>query len=207
MTVDATGHASFTLRTPAAQARVRLRLPGEHQVANALAAACAASAVGVPVDRIAAALSDAVPRSASRFQVKELPDGVTVIDDAFNANPVSMRAALRTLAAMAAGRRTIAILGEMVHLAEGAVPYHAAIGALAGELGITALIAVGNGEGPDAMAAAARGAGASVHAVPDSEAAIELLRGFLRPADIILVKASNAIGLSAVVAALDEPIR
>ena len=203
--IDAAGHASFTLRTPAAEARVRLRLPGEYQVANALAAACAAHAVGVPVDRIAAALTDAVPRSASRFHVKERADGVTVIDDAFNANPVSMRAALRTLAAIAAGRRTIAVLGEMMHLAEGVVPYHAAIGTLAGELGISALMAVGTGEGPDAMVAAARRAGVSVDAVPDSEAAIELLRTSLRPADIVLVKASNTIGLSAVAAALDEP--
>jgi UDP-N-acetylmuramoyl-tripeptide--D-alanyl-D-alanine ligase len=204
VTIDATGCASFTLSTPAARARVRLRLPGEHQVANALAAACAASAVGIPADRIAAALSDAVPRSVSRFQVKERPDGVTVIDDAFNANPISARAALRTLATMAAGRRTVAVLGEMMHLADEAIPYHAAIGALAGELGITALIAVGESEGPSAMASAARQAGLSVvHAVPDGPAAIELLRESLRPADIVLVKASNAIGLSAVVAALD----
>jgi UDP-N-acetylmuramoyl-tripeptide--D-alanyl-D-alanine ligase len=203
--LDAQGHASFTLRTPAELARVELHLPGEHQVANALAAASAATAVGVPADRIAAALSGAVPRTAARFQIKERPDGVTVIDDAFNANPVSMRAALRTLAAMAAGRRTIAVLGEMRHLAEGAISYHAAIGTLAGELGITTLIAVGKGEGPDAMVTAAHGAGVSVRAVPDSEAAIELLSESLRPADIILVKASNAIGLSAVVAALDEP--
>jgi UDP-N-acetylmuramoyl-tripeptide--D-alanyl-D-alanine ligase len=203
-TVDAAGCASFILRTPDAKVPVRLCLPGEHQVANALAAACAATAVGVPGDRIAAALSRAVRRSPGRFQIKERADGVTVIDDAFNANPVSTQAALRTLAAMAAGRRTIAVLGEMKHQAEGTVHYHEAIGALAGGLGITVLVAVGTGEGPDAMADAARVSGVSVRAVPDREAAIGLLRESLRPRDVVLIKASSMVGLSAVVAALDE---
>jgi UDP-N-acetylmuramoyl-tripeptide--D-alanyl-D-alanine ligase len=205
VTLDAAGHASFTLRTPAGEARVQLRLPGEHQVANALAAACAACAVGVPGDRIAAALSEAVPRSPGRFQVKERPDGVTVIDDTFNANPLSTQAAIRTLAAVAGGRRTIAVLGENMHQAEGTVSYHTTIGALAGEVGLSILVAVGDGEGPDAMGAAARKAGVSVHAVPDREAAIDLLRESVRPADVVLVKASSMVGLSAVVAALEEP--
>jgi UDP-N-acetylmuramoyl-tripeptide--D-alanyl-D-alanine ligase len=203
MTLDAAGRASFTLHTPGAQAPVRLRLPGEHQVANALAAACAASAVGVPADRVATALSSAVPRSPGRFEIRERPDGVTVIDDAYNANPASTRAAIRTLATMAAGRRTIAVLGEMMHQAEGTIQYHQAIGALAGSLGIDVLVAVGQGEGPDAMVAAARGAVVSVYAVPDGDAAIDLLRESLRPADVVLVKASSMAGLSAVAAALD----
>jgi UDP-N-acetylmuramoyl-tripeptide--D-alanyl-D-alanine ligase len=202
VTLDAAGRASFTLHTPAEQAPVRLRLPGEHQVANALAAACAASAVGVPAMRIAVALSDAVPRSPGRFEIKERPDGVTVIDDAYNANPASTRAAIRTLATMAAGHRTVAVLGEMMHQAEGTIHHHEAIGALAGALGIDVLVAVGNGEGPDAMVAAAREAGVSVYAVPDGDAAIDLLRESLRPADVVLVKASSMVGLSAVAAAL-----
>jgi D-ala D-ala ligase N-terminus/Mur ligase, glutamate ligase domain len=205
VTLDAAGRASFTLHTPGAQVPVRLRLPGEHQVANALAAACAASSVGVPADRIAAALSSAVPRSPGRFEIKERPDGVTVIDDAYNANPASTQAAIRTLATMAAGRRTIAVLGEMMHQAEGTIHHHEAIGALAGSLGIDVLVAVGKGEGPDAMAAAARGGDVSVYAVPDGDAAIDLLRESLRPADVVLVKASSMVGLSAVAAALDEP--
>jgi UDP-N-acetylmuramoyl-tripeptide--D-alanyl-D-alanine ligase len=205
VTLDTAGRASFTLHTPGARAPVRLRLPGEHQVANALAAACAASAVGVPADRIAAALSSAVPRSPGRFEIRERPDGVTVIDDAYNANPASTQAAIRTLATMAAGRRTIAVLGEMMHQAEGTIHHHEAIGALAGSLGIDVLVAVGKGEGPDAMVAAARGGDVSVYAVPDGDAAIDLLRESLRPADVVLVKASSMVGLSAVAAALDEP--
>jgi UDP-N-acetylmuramoyl-tripeptide--D-alanyl-D-alanine ligase len=207
VTLDAAGRASFTLHTPAAQAPVRLRLPGEHQVANALAAACAASAVGVQAMRIADALSSAVPRSPGRFEIRERRDGVTVIDDAYNANPASTRAAIRTLATMAAGRRTVAVLGEMMHQAEGTIRHHEAVGALAGSLGIDVLVAVGEGEGPDAMAAAGREAGVSVYAVPDGDAAIGFLRESLRPADVVLVKASSMVGLSAVAAALDEPAR
>jgi UDP-N-acetylmuramoyl-tripeptide--D-alanyl-D-alanine ligase len=205
VTLDAAGRASFILHTPWAQAPVRLRLPGEHQVANALAAACAASAVGVPAMRIAAALSNAVPRSPGRFEIRERPDGVTVIDDAYNANPASTRAAIRTLATMAAGRRTVAVLGEMMHQAEGTIHHHEAIGALAGACGIHVLVTVGRGEGPDAMAAAARGAGVSVYAVRDGDAAIDFLTESLHPADVVLVKASHMVGLSAVAAALDEP--
>jgi UDP-N-acetylmuramoyl-tripeptide--D-alanyl-D-alanine ligase len=205
VTLDAAGRASFTLHTPTEQAPVRLRLPGEHQVANALAAACAASTVGVPAMRIAAALSSAVSRSPGRFEIMERPDGVTVIDDAYNANPASTRAAIETLATMAAGRRTLAVLGEMMHQAEGTIHHHEAIGALAGSLDIDVLVAVGEGEGPDAMAAAARRAGVSVHAAPDGDGAIDLLRESLRPADVVLVKASSMVGLSAVAAALDEP--
>ncbi len=205
VTLDAAGRPSFTLHTPTEQAPVRLRLPGEHQVANALAAACGASAVGVPAMRIAAALSSAVPRSPGRFEIKERPDGVTVIDDAYNANPASTRAAIRTLATMAAGRRTVAVLGEMMHQAEGTIHHHEAIGALAGALGIDVLVAVGKGEGSDAMVAAAREAGVSTCAVPDGDAAIDLLRESLHPADVVLVKASSMVGLSAVATALHAP--
>jgi UDP-N-acetylmuramoyl-tripeptide--D-alanyl-D-alanine ligase len=205
VTLDAAGHASFTLHTPTGQAPIRLLLPGEHQVANALAAACAAGAVGVPAMRIAAALSSAVPRSPGRFEMKERPDGVTIIDDAYNANPASTRAAIRTLATMAAGRRTIAVLGEMMHQADGTIHHHEAIGALTGALGIDVLVAVGRGEGPDAMVAAAREAGVCVYIVPDGAAAIDLLRESLRPPDVVLVKASSMVGLSAVAAALGEP--
>jgi UDP-N-acetylmuramoyl-tripeptide--D-alanyl-D-alanine ligase len=203
--LDAEGHASFTLHTPSAEAPVRMRLPGEHQVANALAAATVAGVIGVATDRIADALSSAAPRSPNRFHLTERPDGVTIIDDAYNANPVSMGAALRTLATMAAGRRTIAVLGEMTGQAEGTAPRHAAIGTLAGELGIGLLVVVGTDEGPDALAAAAREAGVSVHAVPDREVAIDLLRESLRPSDIVLVKASSEVGLSSVATAITDP--
>jgi UDP-N-acetylmuramoyl-tripeptide--D-alanyl-D-alanine ligase len=204
VTLDDAGRASFTLHTPAGEAPVRLRMPGAHQVANALAAACAAGVIGVSTDRIADVLSSAVPRSPNRFQVMERPDGVTVIDDAYNANPVSMRAALRTMTTIAADRRTVAVLGEMTGQAEETGRRHAAIGALVGELGVAVLVVVGDGEGPDAMAAAAREAGVSVRTEPDVGTATVFLRESLRPADVVLVKASSEVGLSAVAKALHQ---
>ncbi|GAB3976028.1 UDP-N-acetylmuramoyl-tripeptide--D-alanyl-D-alanine ligase [Actinoallomurus acanthiterrae] len=202
VTVDVSGHASFTLHTPAGTAPVRLRLPGEHQVVNALAAATVAGVLGVTTDRIAEALSAAVPRSSSRFETVERPDGVTVVDDAYNANPVSMAGALRTLATMGTGRRTVAVLGEMTGQADGTVHHHTTIGALAGELGIATMVVVGSGDGPEALAEAAGGAGVSVRSVPDADAAIELLSDLVRPSDVVLVKASSEVGLLPVAAAL-----
>ena len=203
VTTGPMGHASFTLHTPSGQARVELRLPGAHQVGNALAAANVANALGIPADRIADALGAAEPRSPNRFQVTERADGVTVIDDAYNANPVSMRAALRTAASIADGRRLIAVLGEMTGQHDTA-DKHAAIGALVAEIGIGDLVVVGAGTGPNALAVAARDAGVFVHAVPDRAAAIERAGHLLRSSDLVLVKASSEIGLSKVAAALKE---
>ncbi|MGI5225057.1 UDP-N-acetylmuramoyl-tripeptide--D-alanyl-D-alanine ligase [Actinoallomurus sp. CA-142502] len=205
VTVDTTGHASFTLHTPSGKAPVRLGLPGEHLVANALAAAAVAGVIGVTTDRIAEALSSAVRRSPNRFQVTERADGVTIIDDAYNANPVSMRAALRTAATMAAGRRRITVFGEMTGQAEETAYHHSALGRLVGELGVEILVVVGEGEGPETLAEAARDAGVSVHTVPDRTAAAELVKELLQPADVVLVKASSEAGLSAVAAALRDP--
>ncbi|XRQ09169.1 UDP-N-acetylmuramoyl-tripeptide--D-alanyl-D-alanine ligase [Actinomadura welshii] len=200
--VDLAAHPAFTLRTPSGEAQVRLGLPGEHQVANALAAAAVADALGVPADRIAAGLGLATVRSKRRFQPTERPDGVTVIDDAYNANPVSMRAALRTLSAMSAGRRTIAVLGEMTGQAAETASHHAGIGRLTGELDIDILVVVGTGEGPDALAKAARQAGVFTHALPERGDAIELLETLLRPKDLVLLKASSEVALSTVATAL-----
>jgi UDP-N-acetylmuramoyl-tripeptide--D-alanyl-D-alanine ligase len=102
--LDGYGRPGFQLLTPTGQAPVQLRLLGEHQVSNALAAAAVSHALGMTTTQIAAALSSAVATSGSRMQRHERPDGVTVIDDAYNANPDSMAAALRALPAMGAGR-------------------------------------------------------------------------------------------------------
>jgi len=205
VTTDATGHASFTLHTPSGQAPVRMRLHGEHQVANALGAANVAHALGVPADRIADALGSAEPRSPNRFQITERADGVTVIDDAYNANPISMQAALRTAASVAGGRRMIAVLGEMTGQAEATADRHSTVGTLVAEIGISDLVVVGAGPGPNALAVAAREAGVFVHAVPDRAAALEQSRYLLRSSEVVLVKASSEVGLSSVAAALKEP--
>jgi UDP-N-acetylmuramoyl-tripeptide--D-alanyl-D-alanine ligase len=201
----AAGRPSFTLHTPSGEAPVHLRLPGEHQIANALAAASVAHALGIPPDRIATALSSAAPRSPNRYQVTDRPDGVTIIDDAYNANPVSMRAALRTTAAMAAGRRTIAVLGEMTGQAGEAAHHHAAIGRLAADLNIAILVVVGTGEGPAALAATARRHGVFTHALPTRQEAADLLKTLLRPSDIVVVKASIEAAVSPLATTLTTP--
>jgi UDP-N-acetylmuramoyl-tripeptide--D-alanyl-D-alanine ligase len=205
VTLDELARPQFTLHAADSVADIRLAVHGDHQVSNALCAAAVALECAATTEQLAKALAGAGPVSQHRMRVSGRPDGVTVIDDAYNANPASTQAAIRTLAAMAAGRRTVAVLGEMMHQAEGTIHHHKAIGALAGALGVDVLVAVGKGEGPDAMAAAAGEAGVSVYAVPDGDAAIGLLRETLRPPDVVLVKASSMVGLSAVAAALEAP--
>ena len=116
VTVDETGRPAFTLVTPSGSAPVRLRLRGEHNVSNALAAAAIADRLGRAAADIAAGLSAAEARSRWRMEVTERPDGVTVINDAYNANPEAMRAALSTLQIIARGRRAFAVLGYMTEL-------------------------------------------------------------------------------------------
>jgi UDP-N-acetylmuramoyl-tripeptide--D-alanyl-D-alanine ligase len=205
--LDRAARARFTLCTPAGTAPVRLQLPGEHQISNALAAAAVASALGIATSQAATALSAASPRTSARFEQLEGPAGVTVINDAFNANPESVRAGLRTLTAMAAGRRTVAVLGEMLDQGERSEGRHEEIGRLAAELDVNVLVTVGRGDAIS-MAAAARLTGGlsrgQVENVPDPRAARSLLRGLLQAGDIVLIKASHGVGLTGLAAALCE---
>jgi UDP-N-acetylmuramoyl-tripeptide--D-alanyl-D-alanine ligase len=211
VTLNAGGQPRFTLRTPSGCAEVTLRLYGEHHVSNALAAAAVARELGMPVEEIATALSAAGSLSHWRMEVTELPDGVTVINDAYNANPESMRAALRTLAAMgssvlARGGRTWAVLGTMAELGEQSLAEHDAVGRLAVRLNVSKLVAVGGTEaGWLQMGAYNEGSWGeeSVH-VSDAEAAVDLVRAQVRPGDVVLVKASRSVGLESVALALIE---
>ncbi|MFJ1752565.1 UDP-N-acetylmuramoyl-tripeptide--D-alanyl-D-alanine ligase [Kitasatospora sp. NPDC088134] len=206
--LDATGRPRFTLSTPAGSAPVQLRLYGEHHISNALAAAAVAVELGMSVDRVAEALSEAGALSRWRMEVVDRADGLTVVNDAYNANPESMRAALRTLATMAGTgperRRTWAVLGEMRELGEDSLDEHDAIGRLAVRLDISKLVAVGGREAAR-MELGARNEGSwgeeSV-LVSDTDAAIELLRSQVRPGDVVLVKASRSVGLEKVAEAL-----
>ena len=208
VSLDGTGRPSFTLITPAGSARVNLRLYGEHHVSNALAAAAVAAELGMPVDDIAEALSEAGALSRWRMEVVDRADGVTVVNDAYNANPDSMRAALRALVSMAGRgperRRTWAVLGEMRELGEESLDEHDAIGRLAVRLDVTKLVAVGGREAA-CMELGARNEGSwgeeSV-LVSDADAAVELLRSQLQPGDVVLVKASRSAGLEKVAEAL-----
>ncbi|MFJ6630289.1 UDP-N-acetylmuramoyl-tripeptide--D-alanyl-D-alanine ligase [Streptomyces sp. NPDC091376] len=203
------GQPAFRLRTPSGCSDVTLRLYGEHHVSNALAAAAVAHELGMSVDEIATALSEAGTLSRWRMEVTERTDGVTVVNDAYNANPESMRAALRALAAMgaaaqAAGGRTWAVLGPMAELGGESLAEHDAVGRLAVRLNVSKLVAVGGREA-SWLQLGAYNEGSwgeeSVH-VSDTQAAVELLRRELRPGDVVLVKASRSAGLERIAEAL-----
>lgn len=174
--------------TPEALAGLGLDGESAHVRVDACAALAAARAVGAaPVGPVALTLS------AMRGQRLTLPGGVTVIDDCYNANPVSMRAALDDLAARPSGAgRRIAVLGDMRELGPGERDHHARIGEHARAVGVDLLVAVG----PLSAAYAAD------HAVGDAAAAAALVPALVGPRDTVLVKASRGVGLEAVTAAL-----
>ncbi len=200
---DNLGRAGFTLVTPSGSAPVRLMLHGEHHVSNALAAAALAHELGLAPEAVAAGLSAAVARSRWRMEVTALADGVTVVNDAYNANPDAMKAAIGALATMAAGGRGIAVLGHMTELGDQAGHLHEAAGAQAARAGVAALIVVGDEAAPMLAGAKSVGSwpGELVH-VPDIAAAVEAVRSRMRPGDVVLVKASHSIGLERVALAL-----
>ncbi|MDQ1661909.1 MAG: UDP-N-acetylmuramoyl-tripeptide--D-alanyl-D-alanine ligase [Blastococcus sp.] len=203
VSLDDAARARFTLVAAGEEHPIALRVVGEHQVANALSAAAAALAVGMTPAAVAAALSAAEPRSRWRMEVDRRPDGVTVVNDAYNANPESMRAALAALAGLPATRR-IAVLGAMAELGPGAAEEHERLGRDAAAAGVDLIVAVGAdavGISDGASAAGRRAGEESVH-VPDRAAASALLLPVLRDGDVVLVKASRSYGLELLAADL-----
>jgi UDP-N-acetylmuramoyl-tripeptide--D-alanyl-D-alanine ligase len=206
--VDATG-TRFVLSLPDGSERpVRFAVLGEHHVANALAAAAAASALGIGIDPIVAGL-ESVTR-AERWRMEVLTtDPVTVINDAYNASPDSMAAALKALVQVAPrGGRTVAVLGEMTELGELAGEEHDAIGLLAVRLNVSQLVVVGEGAKRMHLSASLEGSwdGESRFA-PTLEEAEDLIAGLVRPGDTVLVKSSNAAGLRLLGDRLAERVR
>lgn len=209
--VDARGRASFTLRTPSGSAPVTLKLYGEHAVSNALAAGAAAYELGLPVTMIAAELSAAEPRSRWRMEVSDRADGVTVINDAYNANPDSMRAAFQALGVLGKDRRRFAVIAALRELGEEGPALNEELGRLAGGAGLDGLIVAGPDAQPvlnGALAASgppgARPGTRIVHVV-DAEAAAAELAVWLRPGDAVLVKGPRAMELQRTAALLLEP--
>jgi UDP-N-acetylmuramoyl-tripeptide--D-alanyl-D-alanine ligase len=190
--LDAT-RTSFMLVTPEGSARVRLPMPGAHNVMNALAAAASACALGMAVDDIARGLAG-VELAAGRLKVLTGVGGVCVADDSYNANPTSMRAGLDWLSRQP-GRRW-AVLGHMAELGADSVALHRAIGAYAAEHGIERCIAVGA-----AARGVAEGFGRDAEWLPDTAAAIQAL-GVPGPDVTVLVKGSRSARMEQVVAAL-----
>ncbi|MGN6335689.1 UDP-N-acetylmuramoyl-tripeptide--D-alanyl-D-alanine ligase [Mycobacterium sp.] len=224
VSLDELARPRFTLHrrdtSGVTQVPVRLGVYGDHQVSNALCAAAVALECGADLEQVAAALAGTGPVSRHRMQVTTRADGVTVIDDAYNANPDSMRAGLQALAWIAHGggegggqspaekRRSWAVLGEMAELGEDAILEHDRIGRLAVRLDVSRLVVVGSGRSMSAMhhGAVMEGSwGAADQGavnVADSEAALALLRAEVQPGDVVLVKASNSAGLGALADAL-----
>jgi UDP-N-acetylmuramoyl-tripeptide--D-alanyl-D-alanine ligase len=219
VSLDELARPQFTMHAGDLAADIGLGVYGDHQVSNALCAGAVALECGASLDQIAAALAGAGPVSRHRMHVISRADGVTVIDDAYNANPDSMRAGLQALAWIAhhasqgargtpeddsASRRSWAVLGEMAELGDDAITEHDRIGRLAVRLDVSRLVVVGTGRAMSAMhqGAVMEGSwgadgmrGAVLVAARDE--ALALLRAELRPGDVVLVKASNSAGLGA----------
>ncbi len=201
--LDDRGRPGFRLVGPSGSGQVQLRLYGEHNVHNALAAAALAGELGMPAAEIAQRLSEAEARSRWRMEVTERPDGVIVLNDAYNANPEAVRAALDTLGVLARGRRSFAVLGPMSELGAHSRARHEEIGGYAAQTGLTGLIVVGEEAGPILTGAKAEPSwgGELVHAA-DASAALDALGHRLAPGDVVLVKASRSAGLERVALAL-----
>jgi UDP-N-acetylmuramoyl-tripeptide--D-alanyl-D-alanine ligase len=193
--LDRVARASFTAVTPWGEAEVRLPVAGRHQVGNALAALAAAGVAGVDLAAAAGALADAGV-SSWRGEVHEA-GGVVVLNDAYNANPTSVAAAVRMLQHVERTGETWAVLGVMAEIGPGHDAEHEGTGRDAVEAGVDHVVAVG-GEAA-AMAVGARAAGGrDVHEVADAGRAAALLRDRVRTGDVVLVKASRVGGLEAV---------
>jgi UDP-N-acetylmuramoyl-tripeptide--D-alanyl-D-alanine ligase len=178
VTLDDELRPTFTLRSPWGDAAVSLAVRGHHQVANALAAAGAALACDTPLDDVAAGLGDG-QLSPWRMQLERAPSGALILNDCYNANPLSTEAALRGLAALRAERRT-AVLGVMAELGEVGPAEHRRMAAVAAELGIRVIAVAAPDYGGEQVAS--------------PEEAVQRL-GALGAGDAVLVKGSRAAGL------------
>ncbi|MCP1386720.1 UDP-N-acetylmuramoyl-tripeptide--D-alanyl-D-alanine ligase [Corynebacterium sp. TA-R-1] len=210
--LDELARATFTMHSPhGAPQRVRLNVFGAHQVSNALAAAAVGMECCMTPEAVAEALSNAHSVSSHRMDVNTRADGVTVINDAYNANPESMRAAIAALGFTAAARpgvRSVAVLGEMGELGHDSVQAHAALADDLARYRVTHLVTVGTSDAMAELAERARERGIDTVEVGDAEAAGTYVDKLLASAppgaegwhtrehrDVVLVKASNAYGL------------
>ena len=185
---DGSAHVAF------GSGRIRFPLTSRHQAQNALTAMTTYEALGLPLDRLAEGAAQ-VELSPWRGEELPLPGGGFVVNDAYNANPTSMEAALRHLAERGAGHRLVAILGGMAELGEHTERHHREVAEVADELEIE-VIAVGD---------VARAYGVDAW-TPDADAALEAARALIVPGDAVLVKASRSVALEGIAPALANPI-
>lgn len=209
--LDDVARASFTVHAPGQQpVPVKLQVFGEHQVSNAMAAVAVGVESGLSLAEVAAGLQRHTNASAHRMDVNTRADGVTVINDSYNANPESMRAGIAALAYTTSARpeaRSFAVLGEMSELGADSVSAHREIGELLVRHHIRHLITVGDTPACRAMATAAAEQGITTEIAADVDRAAALLSEQLSRDDVVLVKASNSQGLWRVAEALlaEEP--
>ena len=208
VTSDDLERPSFELVHRGAGATVHLQGIGRHQVQNAAAAAALALAVGLDLDVVAEALTDARTASPWRMELTERADGLAVINDAYNANPESTRAALDALAAIGRrGRRTVAVLGEMRELGDTEARAHHDVGVHAARLGVDLLVTVG--DVAEAIAEGARSVASwrgEVIVTAGREEALARVRQNVSAADVVLVKASRGAALEHVATGLVEAL-
>ncbi|HUD39615.1 MAG TPA: UDP-N-acetylmuramoyl-tripeptide--D-alanyl-D-alanine ligase [Streptosporangiaceae bacterium] len=203
ISLDRLSRPRFRLVTAAGEATVELKLPGAHNVSNALAAAALAAELGMSIEAIADGLSSAVALSKWRMEVTERADGVIVVNDAYNSSPEAMTAALESVGVMSAGRRAYAVLGRMAELGDRSREFHEQAGVVAARTGLAGIIAVGDEAAPILAGAKSEpGFTGELLAVPDDDAAVAAITERLRPGDVVLVKASRAAGLQTVALAL-----
>ena len=205
LTVDDESRPSFVLVTPDGEAQVSLPMPGRHNVYNALAAAAVGLRLGLTPEEIARALAT-VTVTAMRMQVLATASGVTVINDAYNANPISMRAAAETLAEMTSAKRRIAVLGDMAELGSLTELAHFRLGEQVARLKIDVLVTVGPRAARIGEGARAEGmVEDSVRVCATPAEALEVLDDLLCSGDAVLVKGSRVMGLESVVEGIVSP--
>ena len=187
--VQSASGAEFSILEGAHHCHAILPVPGLHMVQNALLAVAAGRVFGLSLEECAAGLA-AAPLARARLQIREIR-GVQFIDDSYNANPDSTKAALRTLAELETDGRRIAVLGAMAELGAESVRGHEEVGQVAASLGIDQLIALGKGAAAIASAAQASGL-TNCRVVASAAEAAELLDGATQPGDLVLVKGSRA---------------
>lgn len=200
--IDADGRARFVLRMDGEREKVELAVPGEHMVPNALAAASVGSALGLSAAECATALKDARV-SAWRMESFVTQDDVRVVNDAYNANPESMAAGLKAARWMARDGRLVAVLGHMAELGPISLDEHERLGELIVRVGVDLLITVGE------QAAMIHRAAVREGQLPDDaidvttpEEALDVLRAWLRPGDVVFIKGSRVVGLERLAEAL-----
>ncbi|WP_397204290.1 UDP-N-acetylmuramoyl-tripeptide--D-alanyl-D-alanine ligase, partial [Nocardioides sp.] len=205
VSTDELGRPSFDLQWRGSGATAHLAQLGLHQIENALAAAAMALAGGIDLDAVADGLTDARPPSRWRMELHDRADGTVVINDAYNANPESMTAALAVLQGIRerAGRRTIAVLGEMLELGDGGVSAHRQVGVAAAAAEVDVLLTVGDAAALMAAAARQEGRwhGEAIVTAGHAEA-VAWLRENVSAGDVVLVKASRGAALENVADAL-----